>query len=224
MLTHQTTLHEIFQNLWSGRLRIPKGTAARWTPRDVERLLETVARRLPMGSVTIAELAADEEPAAAFGQVRPPGLPPGTPAVYVIDGRQRLMALNFKAPFRLMALVGALGHEAGAGDAAWDYRIDVRNLRAYHRGVLRAEPTPALVPVGHLFRSGRMHETAADITAWAAGEGEDARVRAGADQLATTFHNYPVLAVQLTGGGAAAAAEARERLNEKLRCEAAGDR
>ena len=214
MLTHQTTLHEMFQNLWSGRLRIPKGTAARWTPRDVERLLETVARRLPMGSVTIAELAADEEPAAAFGQVRPPGLPPGAPAVYVIDGRQRLMAL-----------AGALGHEAaGAGDAAWDYRIDVRNLRAYHRGVLRAEPTPALVPVGHLFRSERMRETAADITAWAAGKGEDARVRAGADQLATTFHNYPVLAVQLTGGAAAAAAEARERLNEKLRCEAAGDR
>ena len=213
MLMHQTTLHEIFQNLWTGRLRIPKGTAARWTPRDVERLLETVARRLPMGSVTVAELAADEEPAAAFGQVRPPGLPPGAPAAYVVDGRQRLMAL-----------AGALGHEAGAGDAAWDYRIDVRNLRAYHRGVLRAEPTPALVPVGHLFRSGRMRETAADITAWAAGEAEDARVRAGADQLATTFHNYPVLAVQLTGGGAAAAAEARERLNEKLRCEATGDR
>lgn len=213
MLTHQTTLHEIFQNLWSGRLRIPKGTAARWTPRDVERLLETVARRLPMGSVTVAELAADEEPAAAFGQVRPPGLPPGAEAAYMVDGRQRLMAL-----------AGALGHEAGAGDAAWDYRIDVRNLRAYHRAVLRAEPTPALVPVGHLFRSERMRETAADITAWAAGETEDARVRAGADQLATTFHNYPVLVVQLTGGGAAAAAEARERLNGKLRCEAAGDR
>jgi hypothetical protein len=84
-------LDQLMDWAWTGRLRVPTfQRPLKWTRRDVVRLFDSIVKGFPIGSLLLWERQAPAE-TAVLGPLAVEA--PAGPAMYVVDGQQRLTAL-----------------------------------------------------------------------------------------------------------------------------------
>jgi hypothetical protein len=84
-------LDQLMDWAWTGRLRVPAfQRPLKWTRRDVVQLFDSIVRGFPIGSLLLWEREAPAE-TAVLGPLTVDA--PAGPAVYVVDGQQRLTTL-----------------------------------------------------------------------------------------------------------------------------------
>jgi hypothetical protein len=207
-------LEELFEEIRAGRLRSPRFQRAFvWRPEDMVKLLESVVRGYPIGSLLIWEPGKPYQCKSSFGPFYQGEPGEGrTDLGYVLDGQHRLATL--------FGTTHQSAHESEENPALWQIAYDLVEEKFTHqpRGGFQVHHLPLREMMGttdFLNYCRRLSESRAaqeGPLAVGAGPPPDVLVKR-AEHLLKVFRSYKVPVVRIRGGELKDAMEIFSRLN-----------
>lgn len=198
-------LEDLLSEIQRGSLRIPRFQRPYvWKPEDMLRLLDSIQRGYPIGSLLLWDT---REPIASMSLVGPLAVPDAgdEPVTHVLDGQQRLSTL-----YAVLRLPPEFPTDGRQKHWQWWIYYDLKEHKFLH---LRNGPIkPWLLPLRALLRTTDFLKEARRIESELGAE-QAAKLIDRAESLAQVFKSYKVPIIRIQGGRLDDALDIFTRLN-----------
>ena len=198
-------IEDLLNEIQAGRLRIPRFQRPYvWKPEDMLRLLDSIERGYPIGSLLLWDTSEQLQSMGRIGPVEVPESGNGR-VTYILDGQQRLSTL-----YAVLRLPPTFPTSASQKYWQWWIYYDLEERRFLHlRGGSRR---PHLLPLRALLRTTDFLEEARLIEQELSAD-EAARLIDRAESLAQKLKSYKVPIIRIQGGQLEDALDIFTRLN-----------
>ena len=208
-------LGSLVDRVAAGKIRVPRFQRAFvWKQPDLTKLLDSVLRGFPIGSILVWETERGIESNDRIGPVKI-GPRPGGTVGYLLDGQQRVSTL-----------VGTLrltdDGEPNVDQVEWRLHYDLDDQEFVTLRDAAADQPPRYFPVRHLLTTAGFFEACRRIETM--DDGDQAKRRlAEADRLASTFRDYQLPLISIRDADLESAVTVFARLNRTGRKMAADE-
>ena len=207
-------LGRLVERVAAGKIRVPKFQRPFvWKQDDLHRLLDSVLRGFPIGSILIWDTEDAIETTERIGPVEVSSPPSGSVG-YLLDGQQRVSTLV--GTLRLPEDVSSIVHQID-----WRVYCDLDN-REFRR-LPDGQPAPQHFPVGSLLNTAGFFAACRRIQSEVSNEDLARRWLEEADRLANAFRDYQLPVIHIREADLDSAVTVFARLNRTGRKMAADE-